>query len=417
MKTLIPNVHIIDPQSPYHDSTMDILVVDGAISAIGKQLDPQGAKRWELASGRCISPGWIDIRSQCGQPGNEERENYESLMASAAHGGFTHVALLPTTNPVRDSRPHIEALDHLVSKLPVKLLPLGSVSQGIKGVHLAEMQDMLNAGAVGFTDDIGGLNNPQVLQLALEYSSNMGVAIQSMAYDNQLSPQGQAHEGEVAVHMGLSPIPSLAEVTRIQRDLAIHTYAGGRLHIANVSSMEGVDLIRQAKAAGSTVTADVNIANLVGTESDIADFNSAYKTLPPLRSHADREALWEGLNDGTLDIIAMDHRPMDIEHVDCEWGKAAFGIASLDHAFGWFREVHSNSKALGQWIEAVCHAPRELYGLGKCVINVGAPADFTLFALDGSYDDWLTLGENRPDWSQNGRAIGTMLGNSKHSNL
>jgi dihydroorotase len=208
----------------------------------------------------------------------------------------------------------------------------------------------------------------------------------------------------------MSPIPVLAETLRIQRDLAIHAYAGGNLHIAGVSTAEGVALLREAKATGQAVTADVAIANLVGSDKDIAGFDSTYKTLPPLRSEADQEALWSGLLDGTLDLIVSDHNPMDTETKDCEWGQAHFGAATVEHAFGWFRHKNPSHEALERWVEAVAHNTRQLYHLGECTIKVGMPADLTIFALDGSAEGQYTKGVNIPHWTQNGRAIGTILG-------
>ena len=413
MKLRIPNVHIIDPKSMFHDQTMDILVEDGVITAIAEDLSGSADETWDVADGRCISPGWVDIRSYCGAPGHEERETYRSLAKAACRGGFTQVALMPNTSPTRDSRPHIEALESVEVDAPVVFLGIGAVTRGCQGEKLSEIMDMQQAGAVSFSDGGKGMNNPHLLQLALEYSDDLDVTIQSHALDMEMCPTGSAHEGEAAVQSGLSPIPSIAETLRIQRDLSIHAYAGGRLHIAGVSTAEGVEMIRQAKAQGQKVTADVPVANLVGVDQDITSFDTAYKVLPPLRSAADQEALWQGLLDGTLDMVAMNHQPMDVEHSDCEWGLAKFGAATIDHAFGWYHEQNNSSEALSRWIEAVCHAPRKLYNIGDCSIAVGSPADLTVFALDGTNNQWETLGVNRPSWAQNGRAIATMLGNKR----
>ena len=410
MKILLPHVLIMDPRSPHHGQTVDLLLEDGAIAAIGDTLDARGATVLESARGRLVSPGWVDGRARSGEPGHEERETYTSLAHAASHGGFTHVAVMPSTTPARDSRPHVEALHQATDSLPVEFLPIGAVSKGLQGEQMAEMLDMLEGGAVAFSDDTHSISNPHLLQLALQYTADLPTHVQSFAYERSLCPSGQAHEGVVALSQGLSPIPTLAESLRIQRDVMIQEYAGGHLHIAGVSSAEGVEAIRAAKARGQQISADVAIANLIGTEEDIQGFDSTYKVLPPLRSSEDREALWEGFLDGTLDLIVSDHQPMDTEAKDCEWGQALFGAATIEHTFGWYRHLHPSHEALERWIEAVAHRARELYHLGTCEIKVGMPADLTVFALDGSAEGLATKGVNIPSWIQNGRAVGTILG-------
>ncbi len=410
MKILLPHVLIMDPRSPHHGRTVDLLLEDGAIAAIGTKLQAEGSAVLEAARGRLVSPGWIDGRARCGEPGNEERETYASLAQAASHGGFTHVALMPSTHPTRDSRPHIEALQQATSSMPVEFLPIGAVSKGLQGEHMAEMLDMLEGGAVAFSDDTHSFAQPHLLQLALQYTADLPTHIQSFAFDRSLCPSGQAHEGSAALSQGLSPIPVLAESLRIQRDVMIQDYAGGHLHIAGVSSAEGVAAIRAAKARGQKISADVAISNLIGSEEDILGFDSTYKVLPPLRSIGDREALWEGFLDGTLDLVVSDHQPMDTESKDCEWGQALFGASTMEHAFGWYRHLNPSHEALERWVSAVTHQARELYHLGTCEIKVGMPADLTVFALDGSAEGAYTRGINVPHWTQNGRAIGTILG-------
>lgn len=410
MKILLPQVLVIDPPSPHNGKTVDILLSDGAIEAIGLDLDQKNVNVIEAARGRMVSPGWIDGRARSGEPGHEERETYSSLAFAAAQGGFTQVAVMPSTTPPRDARPHIESLIQASQSLPVALLPIGSISKRIEGEHLAELTDMHLAGAVGFSDDVYGLDHAHLLQLALQYAQDMDVSIQSFAFDRSINPNGQAHEGAMALSQGLSPISILAESLRVQRDLAIHAYAGGRLHIAGLSTVEAVEMVRSAKANGQDVTADVAIANLIGTEADIQGFDSTYKVLPPLRSLGDKEALWGGLLDGTIDMVVSDHNPMDTEAKSCEWGQALFGAATIEHAFGWYHHVNASHEALERWIEAVAYQPRKLYQLGTCTVKVGMPADLTIFTLDGSAEQTHTKAMNTPSWTQNGRAIGIVRG-------
>ena len=410
MKLILPKVIITDPRSPHNGEQKDIMIKDGQITAIADNIEKiEGYAMLESFRGRWISPGWVDTRSRCGEPGFEQRETYLSLSFAASNGGYTNVAVLPSTNPTRDSRPHIESLIQSTENLDVNFLPLGSISNNLKGEKLSEIFDMQIAGAVGFSDDKNQIKNPNLLQLALQYSSDLNTSIQTFCYETELSPEGQIHEGDISANNGLCPIPALSEILRIKRDISIHEYTGGKLHITSVSTAEGVDLIREAKKTQQGLTADVSVANLIGTENDLEDFDSTYKTLPPLRSESDKEALWRALLDGTIDIVASDHNPMDIESKDCEFGRAKFGAATIEHSFAWYRAVNPSQEALNKWIEAVSHNPRELYNLGQCVIKVGCPSDFTIFANDGSVVKKKSKGINVPKWPQNGRAVGTIL--------
>ena len=410
MKLILPEVIITDPRSPHNGEQKDIMIKDGQITAIAKNIEKkEGYKILESFRGRWISPGWVDTRCRCGEPGFEQRETYLSLSSAASNGGYTHVAVLPSTKPTRDSRPHIESLIKSTENFDVDFLPIGSISDDLKGKRLSEIFDMQAAGAVGFSDDNNEISNPHLLQLALQYSSDLDTSIQTFCYEPTLSPEGQIHEGDVSAHNGLPSNSSLSEILRIQRDVSIHGYAGGKLHVTSVSTLEGVDLIREAKKNQKGLTADVSVANLIGTENNLKDFDPNYKMLPPLRSKSDKDALWGGLLDGTIDIVASDHNPMDIESKNCEFGRAKFGAATIEHAFAWYRAINSSQEALNKWVEAVSHNPRELYNLGQCVIKVGCPSDFTIFANDGRVVKKESKGINVPDWSQNGRAVGTIL--------
>ncbi|CAI8283711.1 MAG: Dihydroorotase [Owenweeksia sp. TMED14] len=412
MKLILPQVIITDPRSPHNGKKSDIMIENGQITAIASNIDKKNDfEILESARGRWISPGWVDIRARCGEPGKELRETYSTLSESASNGGYTHVAILPSTNPPRDSRPHIESLIQSTENLDVNFLPLGSITKDLKGDKLSEIYDMQLAGAVGFTDDQYNIKDPHILQLALQYTSDLQTNIQSFCHERSLSPRGQINEGDISAINGIPPISSLSETLRIKRDISIHEYSGGELHLAGISTLEGVNLIREAKKNQKGLTADVAIANLIGTEDNVKYFDATYKTLPPLRLKSDREALWKGILDGTIDMIASDHNPMDIESKELEFGKAEFGVSTIEHTFAWYRGMNSSQEALQAWIEAVAHKPRELYNIGECILKVGCPADLTIFANDGSVIKKRTKGINIPNWPQNGRAIATILNN------
>ena len=403
---ILPSVQVVDPRSPFHGRTVDILVVDGQVRAIDGANSLSNAPLIEWARGLLLSPGWIDGRARSGAPGHEEQESYDSLVAAACNGGFTHVALMPSTHPPRDNRPSIEAIPEYDS---LAWIPVGALTQGLSGDRLAELADMREAGALAFSDDKHPIDHPHTLQLALEYAQGLDARVWSFAMERSLCPTGVAHEGAAALKSGMAVIPRLAETVRVQRDLAIAEYAGGAIHLSGLSCEESVDLVRQAKLRGINATADVAIANLVGSESDVESYNTAYKVLPPLRSESDQMALWAGLFDGTIDLVVSDHDPMDHELKNCEWGSASFGAATIERTFGWFMAKHSSQDALELWVEAVAHRARRIFGLGSVTVNVGSPADFTLFRLEGEQKERASLGVNYPEWQQVGRAEGVVL--------
>jgi len=403
---ILPSVHVVDPRSPFHAQAVDLLITEGQVRAVGEPNTLNDAPLIEWARGHLISPGWIDSRARCGSPGHEERETFESLASAALQGGFTHVALMPSTHPPRDNRPSIEALPEFDS---VVWIPIGALTQGLNGERLAELADLREAGALAFSDDSNPIDRPHTLQLALEYAQGLEARVWSSPFERSLCPTGVAHEGASALRSGMAPIPSLAESMRVQRDLALAEYAGGGLHLMGLSSAESVRLVREAKARGVNVTADVCIANLVGTDRDIEGYDTAYKVLPPLRRAEDQAALWEGLRDGTIDVVVSDHNPMDHELKSCEWGSAHFGASTIDACFGWFNAHSSSPKDLVLWVEAAAHRPRDIFGLGSVTVNVGSPADFTVFTLDESAQPSASLGVNRPVWTQRGTAVGVVL--------
>lgn len=402
---ILPCVHVVDPRSPHHAQQVDIHVVDGQVRSVGESGTLTNAPAIEWARGHFISPGWVDSRARCGAPGHEERETFESLALAAQRGGFTHVALMPSTYPPRDNRPSIEAIPEHDG---LTWIPVGALTQGLHGEKLAELADMREAGALAFSDDKHSIDRPHTLQLALEYAQGLDARVWSFPLERNLCPTGVAHEGASALRSGLAPIPRLAETMRVQRDLALAEYAGGGLHLCGISCAESVALIREAKGRGVGVTADVAVANLIGTDTDIERYDTAYKLMPPLRSLEDQKALWEGLRDGSIDVVVSDHDPMDHELKMCEWGSASFGAATIEHAFAWYCNA-SNARELDVWVNAVAHRPRMLFGLGHVSVNVGSPADFTLFTLDESPTGGASLGINVPSWSVRGRAVGTIL--------
>ncbi|HRF80573.1 MAG TPA: dihydroorotase, partial [Flavobacteriales bacterium] len=344
---VLRNVKVVDPAGPHHDKTVDILVRDGVIVKVGERITAKGAFEvtGSLRSARDdrnpneggsalgaredrmeggefnihVSPGWVDLRAHFRDPGEEWKYGITNGLDAAAAGGFTAVAVLPSTKPVTDDRAGIGYLLARAQGHPVQLLPIGALTQGLKGEQLAELYDQQQAGAVAFSDDQRAIRNSRLMLLALQYSGGMGQApVMVYPHDADLS-RGQMHEGPMSTRLGLKGLPPVAETVALQRDLALHAYAGGHLHVSTISTAESVALIREAKARKQHVTASVAAHNLLLDDGCLRGFETCYKVLPPLRDLEHLEALREGVKDGTIDAIVSDHRPEDREHKVLEY--------------------------------------------------------------------------------------------------
>ncbi len=372
MSDRLERVRVVDPHSPYDGQTVNLVLADGQIQSVEPTTE---------AATSLVSPGWVDVLATCGQPGHEERETYETLAAAALRGGYVQVAVSPEGNPVRDNATGISALLAETNHLPVEFLPLGALSKGTKGEHLAELHLQHQAGALGFFDAYQTTESALLLKLALQYTCEWEVPIYSVPVDRSLNPNGSVHESAVTTPLGLKSLPTLTECIRLERDLRLLEYTGGHLHIHGISSAEGVALIAAAKERGLAVTADTTIAHLLFTDEDLADFNTHLKVFPPIRSKSDQEALWAGVQSGIIDAISSGHRPYDIESKQIEFDYASFGAASIEYAYSAFTaQFGSQHQAQSAWVRAVAHGPRRILNLGQVRIAEGSPAELTLFS-------------------------------------
>lgn len=409
MKHLLKNVEVVDNQSPYHGDVVDMIIENDQITAIGENLADPKAREIDL-NGACVSPGWIELHSNFADPGFEERETIASGARAAAAGGFTGVALSPDTKPAVQTKADVEYILAKASATPINIYPIGALSRNILGEELAEMYDMHQAGALGFYDGKKAIKNPNLLKLALLYTSEFAPVFVHPRHP-ELTQGGQINEGHTSTYLGLKGIPAFAEELMIARDLFIAEYTGGRLHFAGVSTAGAVQLIREAKAKGLAVTADVNFYNLIHTEAALADYDTNYKLNPPLRLHADIEALIGGLKDGTIDAIAADHIPHNIENKRCEFEHAAFGMAAIECLFG---ALHPTIKALGlpKLVETLSNNPRSILDLPQIRIAEGNIAELTFFDPNAEFTlhtkNVHSIAANNPflNQSQTGKIIG-----------
>ena len=381
---LLRSVLITDPESPHHGQQVDVRVRKGTIDAVADSLDHDGSEPVFDHPGIRLSPGFVDIGAYLGDPGHEEREDIESLTASARAGGYVAVAVLPNTDPVRQTVADMSYLRNRGTGGEVDLLPLAAISRNAEGADLTEMMELAEAGALAFTDGPGRATTAGLLKRALEYTRSFGGAILQSPYDPELAEEGQIHEGAVSVQLGLRGIPVMCETIPLRRNLSLLEYTGGRMIAHLLSSAEGLKLIRdfgtgENGLAGCTVGAH----HLSFTEEALTGFDPSFKVLPPLRGTVDREALRAGVVDGTVTAIASHHRARHGEEKDLEFSYASFGALALETTLRqqllWARDAAS----LDAVIRALTSGPRRLLGLEPVSIREGAPAALTLFTTEG----------------------------------
>ena len=390
--------------------TTDIRIKDGIIKEISSGLDAADGERVYDANGSYISGGWMDMHVHFREPGYEHKETIETGCRTAMFGGFTEVACMPNTKPAVHTRDVVEFIKNKSKNQLVEVLPIGCVTKERAGKSIAEMSDMMQGGAVAFSDDGDPVYNSQVMRVALEYSSMLGVPIINHEEDLDLSRPGHMHEGIVSTRLGLEGSPGIAEETMIARDILLAEFTGGHVHVAHISTRKAVDLVRQAKAGGVNVTTEVctHHFDLTDEEVDRRHFDTHVKMHPPLRTQDDVDAMIEGLIDGTIDVICTDHAPHSVEEKEVEFIYAPNGIIGLDTAWSICvnRLLKPGLMNLEQVLEKLVIKPREILNLDIPSIKKGNKANLTLFNTD---EEWTyTAGEVRSK-SKNSPYIGETL--------
>lgn len=377
MNVLIKSATIIDSKSNFHNKKVDILVEKGIISNISKRIkNTNNYKEIDLENLH-ISQGWFDSSVSFGEPGYEERETIDNGIRTAAKSGFTSVALNANTNPVISTNTDVSFLKSKAENHAVDLYPIGALTKQSKGEHLAELYDMYNAGAVAFGDYQKPICNPNLMKIALQYSSNFGGLVCSFPQDNTIAGQGVMNEQITSTTIGLNGVPNLAEELQVARDLFLLEYADGKLHIPTISTAKSVELIRNAKKNKLDVTCSVAIHNLIFTDEKLNDFDTNFKVSPPLRTQEDNDALINGLKDGTIDMITSDHNPLDIELKKIEFDFATFGTIGLESAFGTLNTIFTLKKTIDLLTKG-----KERFGIETSSINIDNKLNATLFNPD-----------------------------------
>ena len=381
MKILIKSAKIIDPNSKYHNTINDILIENGVISEIKKNILRKGIKTFE-AENLHVSTGWMDIHSNFREPGFEYKDDLKSGMRSAIKGGFTAVLLMPQTKPVIDTKSHVEFIQNNTKDNIIDVHVAGSVTKNMEGNDLVEMHDMNSVNCRIFTDDKKSLNRNEVLKLSLLYSKDFEGLIMNYPNDPSISNGGQMNEGVTSINLGLKGISNIAEEIMVDRDLNLAKYTEGNLHLSYISTKEAVKKITKAKKDGINVTADVSINNLVLTDEKLETFDTRYKLLPPIRTRKDNSALIKGLKNGTIDVICSDHSPENEENKKTEFDNAAFGMLGLETMFGLIGKKLRKDLTISEIIEKISTNPRKIILKKENIIQKGFKADLTLFNPD-----------------------------------
>lgn len=380
MNLLIKSATIVDPKSDFHKQTCDILIEDGKISEIAEQIQNASSFQELKLKDLHVSAGWFDSSVSFGEPGYEERETIVNGLKTAAYSGFTDVAVNPNTYPVIDCYADISFLKSKSQGNAVNLYPIGALTKNSEGEDLAELFDMKSAGAVAYSDYQKPIGNPNLMKLALQYASNFDGLVNSFPQESKISGLGVVNENITSTSLGLKGNPALAEELQIARDLFLLEYTGGKLHIPTISSAKSVELIRDAKAKKLDVTCSVAIHNLILTDEVLTTFDTRFKVLPPLRTQIDCDALIEGLNDGTVDMVTSDHNPIDIEHKKIEFDYAKYGTIGLETAFGALMNIFSLDKTIDLLTKG-----KERFHIKSSTIEVDQKAKLSFFHPTPSY--------------------------------
>jgi len=413
---LIKGGRIIDPANNI-DMIGDILITDGLIDKVAASLTAKEAEVFD-AQGLVVCPGFIDMHVHLREPGFEYKETIATGMRAAAVGGFTTVCCMPNTDPVCDNRAVATFVAETArrNKL-INVHPIGCITKGQKGQEITEMFALAEAGCVAVSDDGLPVMNAEVMRRALEYSSMIGMPVIAHSEDNRLAEEGQMHEGYYSTLYGLKGIPAVAEEAMVARDILLTEMTAGRLHIAHLSTGGSLHLVREAKSRGIRVSCEITPHHISLTDQALADYDTNFKVNPPLRSQQDVKALIQGLCDGTVDCMATDHAPHELEAKDCEFNLASFGISGLETAIPVTIEylVKTGLVNISQVVKAWTAGPARVLGLDRGTLTPGKAADITIIDIEATKtvnsELFESKGKNTPyqDMTLQGWPVATLV--------
>lgn len=397
---LLQGGHVVDPSQGV-DGVMDVLLVDGKIADVSPMIDPSQADEVIDVSGKLVTPGLVDIHVHLREPGREDKETIETGLRAALHGGVTSVVSMPNTTPVTDSQSMVEFQVKRAKELQLAhLYPAGAITKGESGKELAHIWEMKQSGIVAVTDDGHDVQDEGLMRRAMEYCKTHDLVMMTHCEVTDLSVKGAMHEGLVSTRMGLPGIPAAAEDIAVMRVLLLAESTGVRLHVAHLSSAQSVEFVRQFQAKGLPITAEVLPQHFSFTDEMCEGYNTNAKMYPPLRSSTHRQALIEGLKDGTLSVISTDHAPHTKFEKMRPFLDAVRGSVGLETSFaaGYTHLVKPGHLTLNELVACMSVNPAKVVGVSKGSLKVGAEADVSVFDLEKEWvadiDEMETKGGN-----------------------
>ena len=387
MKTLLKGGRVVDPANRI-DGTRDVLIDGGRIARVGTDLPADGANVIEIPDGLVICPGFIDMHVHLREPGQEHKETIATGTAAAVAGGFTAVACMPNTNPVNDdANVTTYILDKAREANLARVYPIGAISRGSNGELLADIGDLRKAGCVAITDDGHPTKTALLLRRALEYAGMFGIPVIEHCEDPSLKGDAVAHEGYYAASLGLRGMPGAAEALGVERGILLAELTGSAFHVAHMSARASLRAVRKGKDARVRVTCEVAPHHFTLTDEALATplaYDTNTKMNPPLREAADRDAMLDGISDGSVDAIATDHAPHHYDEKKVEYDRAPFGIVGLETAvpLSLDRLVHTGRIRLSRMVELLSVNPARILNVPGGTLSEGAPADITIVAPD-----------------------------------
>ena len=410
---LIKNVNIIDPNSDFNNSKKDILLKNGLIVKIEDNIEVNNLETVQEENLH-VCPGLFDFSVDFPEPGNEQRETLESGLFSSKSGGFTGVGLQPTYQPARDKKSEILFCKNTTKNFGIDVVPFGAISKDLKGEQLAEMFDMYNAGALAFSDNMRPIHNSGLFSRALLYAKNFNGLIISFPYEEKISPNGLINEGVVSTKLGLEGIPDLSEELMVNRDLLINRYHEGRLHFNILSSKKSLKQIEVAKKTQNNLSCGTSIFHLLFDDEIINQFDNRFKILPPFRTKEDRNALLEGVKNGTIDVITSYHQPNEKEITNVEFSLSPFGSIGTQVCFPLALTYLKEYIGLEKIVQCMSINPRTILQYEVPIIKEGYEANMTLFDPDKK---WTYDKNNNTSMSENTGLFGTELNGFVHGTV
>jgi dihydroorotase len=421
MKVLIKQATIVAPSSPFNGKTKDIFIKDGIIQSIADIISEKADKIIEQL-GLHVSIGWMDIFAHFCDPGFEYRETLETGANAAAAGGFTDVIVIANTNPIIHTKSQIEYIIQKSASLPVTIHPTGAITKNAEGNELAEMYDMLEAGAIAFSDGIHSLQSPGILLKALQYVLPFDGVIIQRPDDKTINAHGLVNEGIISTQLGLPAKPAIAEELMIARDIELVKYTNSKIHFSGISTKKSIELITKAKAEGLNVTCSVTPYNLFFSDEDLITYDTNLKVNPPLRTKEDVLALCEALKKGVIDSIASHHIPQNWDAKTCEFEYAKNGMIGLETLFGVVGSMVNSKWTINELVEILSVLPRKIFSVSVPEIKEGAAAKLTLFnpEIEYIFDEAMIKSRSKNSAfigkKLKGKVIGIINGKSSHFN-